>query len=108
MGHLGVVRRLFVIAGFVMLRGLALVLGRLLVVMRSPARGARGFHGYSLVSPWQQSRCKLQSPLQIQHRRVRCADKREAKRRSRAHGQNRLPRVANKRNLLIPHVVSST
>jgi hypothetical protein len=34
-GHLGVVRRLFVIAGFVVLRGLAMVLGCLLVVMRS-------------------------------------------------------------------------
>ena len=34
MGHLGVVRRLFVIAGFVVLRGLAMVLGCFLVVMR--------------------------------------------------------------------------
>ena len=35
MGHFGVVRRLFVIAGFVVLRGLAMVLGCFFVVMRS-------------------------------------------------------------------------
>ena len=58
MGHPGVVRRLFVIAGFVMLRGLALVLGRLLVVMRSLLVVLVDFMAIHWFSPWQQSPCK--------------------------------------------------
>jgi hypothetical protein len=62
MGHFGVVRRLFVIAGFVVLRGLAMVLGCFLVVMRGLLMMLMDFVAIHWFSPWQQSRCKWQSP----------------------------------------------
>ncbi len=62
MGHLGVVRGFFVIAGFVMLGGLAMVLGCFLVVVRSLLVVLMDFMAIHWFSPWQQSRCKLQSP----------------------------------------------
>jgi hypothetical protein len=61
-GHLGVVRRFFVIAGFVVLRGLAMVLGCFLVVMRSLLMMLTDFVAIHWFSPWQQCRCKWQSP----------------------------------------------